>query len=59
MRKPAPRVVVRVATLQTGEEVRVELPGEKLHLKTGFAVENGSEVGFVFDVTVKKAGNSG
>lgn len=47
------------ATLDNGEEVRVKLPSEKLQLETGFSLANGSEVEFVFDVTVKKAGNSG
>lgn len=47
------------ATLENGEEVRVKLPSEKLQLNSGFTLENGSEVDFVFDITITKAGNSG
>lgn len=43
----------------TDEETNVKLPSEKLQLNKQFVVENGSEVDFVFDVTVVKAGNSG
>lgn len=43
----------------TGEETNVKLPSQKLQLNQQFAVENGSEVDFVFDITVVKAGNSG
>ena len=47
------------ATLENGEEVRVKLPSEKLQLNSRFTLENGSEVEFVFDITVTEAGNSG
>lgn len=46
-------------TLATGEETNVKLPSEKLQLTKPFVVDNGSEVDFVFDVTVMEAGNSG
>ena len=47
------------ATLENGERVNVKLPSEKLQLNTEFTVGNGEAVDFVFDITVKKAGNSG
>ncbi|WP_363463374.1 DUF4382 domain-containing protein [Halogeometricum borinquense] len=47
------------ATLQSGEQVRVKLPSEKLQLTNDFTVASGSDVDFVFDITVHKAGNSG
>jgi hypothetical protein len=47
------------ATLENGEQVNVKLPSEKLQLNTEFTVGNGRAVDFVFDITVKKAGNSG
>lgn len=47
------------ATLQNGQQVRVKLPSEKLQIEKEFAVENGSEANFVFDIAVHKAGNSG
>ncbi|ADQ69281.1 FAD/FMN-dependent dehydrogenase [Halogeometricum borinquense DSM 11551] len=47
------------ATLQNGEQVRVKLPSEKLQLTNDFTVTSGSDVDFVFDITVHKAGNSG
>ncbi|PSP63746.1 hypothetical protein BRC79_11000 [Halobacteriales archaeon QH_8_67_27] len=46
-------------TLTNGESANVKLPSEKLRLNSQFTVENGSEVDFVYDVTVQKAGNSG
>jgi len=46
-------------TLTNGESANVKLPSEKLQLNSQFTVENGSEVDFVYDVTVQKAGNSG
>ena len=46
-------------TLATGEDVRVKLPSEKLQLAKPFTVGGGSEVAFVFDITVHEAGNSG
>jgi len=47
------------ATLENGERVNVKLPSEKLHINERFAVENGSDVDFVFDIAVHKAGQSG
>ncbi|MBV0924527.1 DUF4382 domain-containing protein [Halomicroarcula limicola] len=47
------------ATLEDGERVRVKLPSEKLQLNDEFTVRDGTEVDFVFDITVVKAGNSG
>lgn len=47
------------ATLTTGEQVRVKLPSEKLQIQKEFTVDNGSQVDFVFDISVHKAGNSG
>ncbi|QLH76189.1 DUF4382 domain-containing protein [Halosimplex rubrum] len=46
-------------TLKNGDDQRVKLPSNKLQLDTEFTVENGSEVDFVYDVTVHEAGNSG
>ncbi|WP_436928527.1 DUF4382 domain-containing protein [Halosimplex halobium] len=46
-------------TLTNGDDQRVKLPSGKLQLNTEFTVENGSEVDFVYDVSVHKAGNSG
>ena len=45
--------------LESGENVRVKLPSEKLQLQKGFTVGSGEEVAFVFDITVHRAGNSG
>ncbi|MFB6310133.1 MAG: DUF4382 domain-containing protein [Salinirussus sp.] len=47
------------ATLKTGESVNVKLPSEKLQIHEQFEVENGSQIDFVFDIAVHKAGNSG
>ncbi|MBX0294631.1 DUF4382 domain-containing protein [Haloarcula nitratireducens] len=47
------------ATLEDGERVRVKLPSEKLQLNDEFTVRDGTEVNFVFDISVVKAGNSG
>lgn len=47
------------ATLESGEQVRVKLPSQKLHVNKEFTVGDGDEVDFVFDITVFKAGNSG
>ncbi|WP_327051982.1 DUF4382 domain-containing protein [Halomicrococcus gelatinilyticus] len=47
------------ATLQNGEQVRVKLPSKKLHINEEFTIENGSQVDFVFDIAVHKAGKSG
>ncbi|QPV61311.1 DUF4382 domain-containing protein [Halosimplex litoreum] len=46
-------------TLTDGDDQRVKLPSGKLQLNSEFTVENGSEVDFVYDVSVHKAGNSG
>ncbi|WP_415379195.1 DUF4382 domain-containing protein [Halosimplex sp. TS25] len=46
-------------TLKNGDSQRVKLPSGKLQLNSQFTVENGSEVDFVYDVTVHEAGNSG
>ena len=47
------------ATLQNGEQVRVKLPSEKLHINEAFAVDDGSQIDFVFDIAVHEAGKSG
>jgi hypothetical protein len=47
------------ATLENGESVNVKLPSEKLQINKRFTVGNGSNVSFVFDISVFKAGNSG
>ncbi|MFC7141206.1 DUF4382 domain-containing protein [Halosimplex aquaticum] len=46
-------------TLTNGDSANVKLPSEKLQLNSEFTVENGSEVDFVYDVTVHEAGKSG
>lgn len=46
-------------TLTNGDDQRVKLPSNELKLNTEFAVENGSAVDFVYDVSVHEAGNSG
>ncbi|MDH5018915.1 DUF4382 domain-containing protein [Halobacterium rubrum] len=46
-------------TLESGEEVNVKLPSQKLQLNEGFTVDSQSDVAFVFDITVFEAGNSG
>lgn len=47
------------ATLKNGEEVRVKLPSERLHVNKRFTVGDGDAIDFVFDVSVFKAGKSG
>ena len=47
------------ATLTNGEQVNVKLPSSKLQINERFTVDNGSEVDFVFDIAVHKAGKSG
>ncbi len=47
------------ATLKNGEQVRVKLPSERLHVNERFTVGNADEIDFVFDVSVFKAGKSG
>jgi hypothetical protein len=47
------------ATLQNGEQVRVKLPSERLHVNNRFTVGNNDSVDFVFDISVFKAGKSG
>jgi len=46
-------------TLTNGDSQYVKLPSGKLQLNSQFTIENGSEVDFVYDVTVHEAGNSG
>ncbi|MGB9964454.1 DUF4382 domain-containing protein [Halobacterium sp. CBA1126] len=46
-------------TLESGEQVNVKLPSQKLHLNEDFTVNQSSDVEFVFDITVFEAGNSG
>lgn len=46
-------------TLNSGEQVNVKLPSQKLHINKDFTIGNGESVDFVFDITVFKAGNSG
>jgi hypothetical protein len=46
-------------TLQSGEQVNVKLPSQKLHLNEDFTVDAEGSVEFVFDITVFEAGNSG
>jgi hypothetical protein len=57
------RVVLDVsdvnATLTDGTDQRVKLPSGKLQLNTEFEVGADSEVDFVYDIMVHKAGNSG
>jgi len=45
--------------LETGEEVNVKLPSEKLQITKGFEMRSGESVDFVFDATVFEAGKSG
>ncbi|MFC5971418.1 DUF4382 domain-containing protein [Halomarina salina] len=52
-------VAAAEGTLQDGERVDVTLPSDRLRLDDRFTVESGSEVEFVFDVTVVDAGDSG
>lgn len=56
-------VFVHVGTvdgvLTSGDQVTVKLPSDKMQIHERFVVENGSEVDFVFDIAVHKAGNSG
>jgi hypothetical protein len=47
------------ATLTTGEQVRVKLPSERLHVNRAFTVGDGEAVDFVFDISPHRAGNSG
>ena len=46
-------------TLQSGKQVNVKLPSEKLHLNEDFTVDAEGDIEFVFDITVFEAGNSG
>lgn len=46
-------------TLESGEQVHVKLPSEKLQIHQGFAVGANQSIDFVFDITVTKAGKSG
>lgn len=47
------------ATLKNGEQVRVKLPSERLHVNKQLTVGDGDATDFVFDVSVFKGGNSG
>lgn len=47
------------ATLKNGEQVRVKLPSERLHVNKQLTVGDGDATDFVFDVSVFKAGKSG
>lgn len=44
---------------ETGEQVEVKLPSEKLQLNQEFTLNGSGEVDFVYDVSVHKAGQSG
>ena len=46
-------------TLVSGEDVRVTLPSNRLHLKERFVGGDGEQIRFVFDATVFEAGKSG
>jgi len=45
--------------LETGEEVNVKLPSQKLQINSAFTVSANSSTSFVFDISVFEAGNSG
>jgi hypothetical protein len=45
--------------LNSGEEVNVKLPSQKLQINSEFAVAPNSSSSFVFDISVFEAGNSG
>ena len=47
------------ATLTDGSDQRVKLPSERLKLTKPFTLGPDQSVDFVFDITVRKAGNSG
>lgn len=47
------------ATLTDGSDQEVKLPSERLKLNKPFTLGPNSSVDFVFDITVRKAGNSG
>ncbi|MFC6992839.1 DUF4382 domain-containing protein [Haladaptatus sp. GCM10025707] len=46
-------------TLKDGEEVSVKLPSDTLKIKSEFTLDAESEVDFVYDISVRSAGNSG
>lgn len=46
-------------TLTNGEEVRVKLPSEKLHVNTRFEADANASIDYVFDISVFEAGQSG
>ncbi|KTG17067.1 hypothetical protein AUR66_02805 [Haloferax profundi] len=46
-------------TLETGEQVNIKLPSNKLHITSEFTVASDEDVDFVFDITAFKAGKSG
>jgi len=43
---------------ETGQEVEIKLPSNKLHINKSFTISTDSVVSFVFDITVIKAGKS-
>jgi hypothetical protein len=51
--------VDNVTGILGGDNVTVKLPGDKLQISKPFTVTPDSEVSFVFDITIIKAGNSG
>ncbi|KAB1194884.1 DUF4382 domain-containing protein [Haloferax sp. MBLA0076] len=46
-------------TLETGEQVNIKLPSNKLHITSDFTVASDEDVDFVFDITAFEAGKSG
>lgn len=47
------------ATTTNGEQVKVKLPSERLHINQEVTIGSGEEVDFVFDIAPHKAGQSG
>ncbi len=45
--------------LESGEEVEIKLPSNKLQISTPFKVMSGEGIDFVYDLTVVKAGKNG
>lgn len=50
---------VRGVLKETGEEVEIKLPSNKLHIPKSFTISADSVVSFTFDITVIEAGKSG
>ena len=50
---------VRGVLLESGEDIEIKLPSNKLQISTPFEVEGGELTSFVYDLTVVKAGKSG